>query len=132
MPSVNRPMSPHLQIYRLPMLALMSITHRATGVALSAGSLLLVYWLAALAAGPEAYASAMAIITSNLGLVVLFGFTWALYYHFGNGLRHLYWDTGRGLDLESADSSGRMVIIGSAVITVLTWIFAHAMSGGGA
>lgn len=126
---VNRPLSPHLTIYRLPMLALLSITHRITGVALTAGTLILVYWLLALAAGPDAYADASAVFGSVLGQIVLFGFSWALYYHLCNGIRHLVWDIGKGLDLESADSSGIIVLGASVLLTVLTWISAYALGG---
>jgi succinate dehydrogenase / fumarate reductase cytochrome b subunit len=132
MPSANRPMSPHLQVYKLPLLALLSITHRVTGVALCAGTLILVYWLVSLAGGPEAHASAHAVLSSVPGLIVMFGFTWALYFHFCNGIRHLVWDTGRGLSLESADRSGQIAAIGSVLLTIFTWIFAFALSGGGA
>lgn len=132
MQSANRPLSPHLQVYKLPMLALLSITHRLTGVALCAGSLILVYWLMALAAGPQAYAAAQAVLTSAPGYIVLFGFTWALYFHLCNGIRHLFWDVGRGLDLEDADASGKAVVIVSVLATVLTWLLSHALPGGGA
>tara|TARA_B100000676_G_scaffold312195_1_gene385230 strand:- start:830 stop:1165 length:336 start_codon:yes stop_codon:yes gene_type:complete len=111
------------------MLALLSITHRITGVALTAGTLILVYWLLALAAGPGAYADATAVFGSVFGQIVLFGFSWALYYHLCNGIRHLVWDIGKGLDLESADSSGVIVLGASVLLTVLTWISAYALGG---
>ena len=130
MPSSNRPMSPHLQHYRLPLLAWLSITHRATGVALSVGTLLMMYWLLALASGPDAFASAQGVMTSVLGQLVLFGFTWALYYHLCNGVRHLIWDVGYNLDIEGAESSGKMVLIASPLLTIFTWIFAYALIGG--
>ena len=129
MQPVNRPLSPHLTIYRLPMLALLSITHRITGVALTVGTLILVYWLLALAAGPDAYADASAVFGSVFGQIVLFGFSWAMYYHLCNGMRHLVWDIGKGLDLESADSSGIIVLGASVLLTVLTWISAYALGG---
>tara|TARA_B000000441_G_C21546532_1_gene234723 strand:- start:191 stop:526 length:336 start_codon:yes stop_codon:yes gene_type:complete len=111
------------------MLALLSITHRITGVALTAGTLILVYWLLALAAGPDAYADASAVFGSVFGQIVLFGFSWALYYHLCNGIRHLVWDIGKGLDLESADSSGIIVLGASVLLTVLTWISTYALGG---
>ena len=126
---IHRPLSPHLTIYRLPMLALLSITHRITGVALTAGTLILVYWLLALASGPEAYADATAVLGSVLGQVILFGFSWALYYHMCNGVRHLVWDIGKGLDIDSADASGIMVLGASVLLAVLTWISAYALGG---
>jgi succinate dehydrogenase / fumarate reductase, cytochrome b subunit len=131
MQSVNRPLSPHLQIYRLPMLAVLSITHRATGVGLCAGALLFIYWLMALAAGPEAFASAQSVLSAWYGLVVIFGFTWALYFHLCNGIRHLMWDMGHGLELESADMSGVVVLITSSVLTILTWFTSYIIAGGG-
>ena len=130
MQPVNRPLSPHLQIYRLPMLALLSITHRVTGVALTAGTAILVYWLIALASGPEAYSSAHGVLTSLFGQVILFSFSCALFFHLCNGIRHLFWDVGMGLDVEAADASGRMVILGSTLLTIFTWIFGYALSGG--
>ncbi len=130
MPSPNRPLSPHLQHYRLPLLAWLSMTHRRTGIALSAGTLLVMYWLLALAAGPEAYERAQGVMTSVFGQLVLFGFTWALYYHLCNGIRHLVWDVGYNLDIEGAESSGKLVIIASILLTIFSWIFAYALIGG--
>lgn len=124
MSSINRPLSPHLQIYRLPLLALTSITHRITGVALSAGLILLSCWLAALAKGPEAYATIHGLILSLPGRVVLFGFSAALFFHLANGLRHLVWDTGRGLELSCARKSNSVVIGTAVVLTAAAWIAA--------
>lgn len=118
----NRPLSPHLQIYRLPMLAILSITHRMTGVALSVGTLLLVYWLYAAASGPESFDYAQGIFGSMLGQLVLFIFTLALFYHMCNGIRHLFWDMGYGFKLADADRSGRIVIGVTVVLTILTWL----------
>ena len=117
----NRPLSPHLQIYRLPLLAILSITHRITGVALSVGTLLLVYWLGSAAYGPDAYAQALTIIGSPIGLVALFGWTAALYYHAANGIRHLFWDTGKNFELPKAYNSGYVVLAVTAILTVVTW-----------
>jgi len=121
MTSRTRPLSPHLQIYRLPLLAIMSITHRATGVALALGTLLLAYWLGAAAYGPKAYATAAAVIGSPIGLLLLFGWTVALYYHLCNGIRHLVWDIGRGFEIPAAYASGRLVLVATVVLTVVTW-----------
>ncbi len=120
----NQPTSPHLQVYRLPLVAKLSIIHRATGVALGAGLLLIAYVVVALAQGPEAYASAQECLNSWFGTLVLLGWSVALYYHMCNGIRHLFWDVGRGLELESADLSGKIVIVATAVLTALTWIIA--------
>lgn len=122
--SDKRPLSPHLQVYRLPFIVMMSITHRLTGVGLVAGALLLVYWLVAAANGPAAYADAQRLLGSLVGKLFLFLWTWALFYHMANGIRHLAWDLGYGFELESADRSGMSVVIASVVLTVLTWLIA--------
>jgi succinate dehydrogenase / fumarate reductase cytochrome b subunit len=118
----SRPLSPHLQIYRPHLTSVLSILHRFTGIALSAGTILLVWWLAAAAEGPEAYAKVQWFLGSWLGLLLLFGWSVALYYHLCNGLRHLWWDTGRGLDLPSVYAGGWAVLGGTAVLTAITWI----------
>ena len=120
----NRPLSPHLQIYRWQITMAMSILHRATGVGLLLGGVLVVWWLLAAATGPEYFDFVDGLITSWLGLLVLLGLTWALCYHLLNGIRHLVWDTGRGFDLETVDKSGMAVAAGSAVLTVLLWLLA--------
>jgi succinate dehydrogenase / fumarate reductase cytochrome b subunit len=121
MTSRNRPLSPHLQVYRLPLLAILSITHRATGVALAVGTLLLVYWLGSAAYGPAAYAAASGLIGSPIGILLLFGWTIALYYHLSNGIRHLLWDAGWGFEIPQAYKSGQIVLGATAVLTVVTW-----------
>lgn len=126
MANVERPLSPHLQIYRWPVTMATSILHRATGIALAIGSLLLAWWLLAAAAGPDYYAMVQAIMGSWLGRLVLFGFTWALFYHLLSGIRHLFWDTGRGFGLPAANRASWLVIAGSVVLTVLAWILAYA------
>ncbi len=120
----NRPLSPHLQVYKPQLTSVLSITHRATGVALAIGLLLLVYWLFALAAGQESFASARALLGSWAGQIVLLGFSFALFYHLCNGIRHLFWDAGFGFELESAYASGWAVVAASAVMTALAWIIA--------
>jgi succinate dehydrogenase / fumarate reductase cytochrome b subunit len=122
----NRPLSPHLQVYRLPLTAVMSISHRATGVALSAGTVLLVWWLLAAAAGPDAFAVAQGVLGSWFGLLVLFGFTAALMYHLCNGIRHLFWDAGYGFELETAEKANMMTLGGTVVLTVVAWIIGFA------
>ena len=121
-----RPLSPHVQIYRLPLLAITSITHRVTGVGLAAGLLLLSCWLAAAARGPETYQPIHDLIVSIPGRVVMLGFTAALFFHLCNGIRHLVWDTGRGLELACAQASNRIVIGGAIVLTALSWLIALA------
>jgi len=132
MPSHERPLSPHLQVYRWQLTSVMSILHRMTGVALAVGTLLLVYWLIATAAGPSAFATAQDFLGSILGRVLLFGWTVALFYHLCNGIRHLFWDAGRGFELRSAYASGWAVVIVTAVLSVIAWIAGYAAMGGGA
>lgn len=122
----NRPISPHLQIYRLPLTAKMSISHRATGVLLSAGLVITVMMLAALAGGPSSWQSAHGLLSSAVGQLVLFIFTLALNYHLCNGIRHLFWDVGCGFSLEAANRANKMVLAGAAALTVLVWIVALA------
>lgn len=129
----ERPLSPHLQIYRLPMTAMLSILHRATGVFLVLGSLLLVYWLLALAAGPEAYAAAQALFGLWIVKLALFGWSLALFLHLCNGIRHLFWDAGYGYDLKTSDASGYAVIVATLVLTVIAWAAGLVvLNGGGA
>ncbi len=116
-----RPLSPHLQIYRLPLPALLSITHRMTGVVLSTGTVLLALWLIALAQGPETFATAMMIISHPLGQIVLFGYSVALFYHMCNGIRHLNWDRGSGLEIEAVYRSGKITIAAAVCLTAALW-----------
>jgi succinate dehydrogenase / fumarate reductase cytochrome b subunit len=119
-----RPLSPHLQIYKPQLTSVLSILHRATGVFLTIGTLLLAYWLVAAASGPEAFEHAQGIIGSMLGQLLLFLWTLALFYHFCNGIRHLVWDAGYGLDIESVYRSGRYVLWVPVVLTLICWIIA--------
>jgi succinate dehydrogenase / fumarate reductase cytochrome b subunit len=128
MSAQNRPLSPHLQVYKPQLTSVMSISHRATGIALAAGTLLLVWWLLAAAAGPEAFASAQAFLGSWFGLVVLFGFTYALMYHLCNGIRHLFWDAGYGFDLETVHTTGWLTVAGSVVLTLVAWVISASAS----
>lgn len=122
-----RPLSPHLQIYRWQITMVMSIAHRATGVALAVGTLLLVWWLAALAAGPAAFAQAQGFIGSWFGLLLLFGWSVALFYHLCNGIRHLVWDMGRGFEISSMYTSGYAALIATAALTVIAWVAGTAL-----
>jgi succinate dehydrogenase / fumarate reductase, cytochrome b subunit len=130
MPSPERPLSPHLQVYRWQLTSVLSILHRASGVALSVGTLLLVYWLIAAAAGPESFATAQGFIGSILGRVLLLGWSWALFYHLCNGIRHLFWDAGRGFELKTVYASGWTVVGASVVLTLVAWIAGYAARGG--
>ncbi len=125
----NRPLSPHVQVYRMPMAAVLSITHRMMGIVLTFGALLLVYMLNAAMYGEEAYATAQMILGSWLGRIVLLGVVFALWYHLVNGLRHLYWDTGRGLELEQLRVSGMVMLAVAGGMTLLTFVLAYAAGG---
>jgi succinate dehydrogenase / fumarate reductase cytochrome b subunit len=126
----NRPLSPHLQIYKPQLTSVLSIAHRGTGVLLVFGTLFLVYWLIALAAGPEAYASAQALFGSVVGQILLFLWVFALFYHLCNGIRHLFWDMGLGFELKTAYTSGVAVIVASLLLTLVTYVAVFAFSGG--
>jgi len=130
MEKTQRPLSPHLQIYRPQLTSLLSVTHRATGIALVVGTLVLVYWLLAAASGAEAYGSAQQLLGSWLGRLVLLGFSFALFFHLCNGIRHLFWDAGLGFELKTTYASGNAVVIVSIAMTVLAWVLAYAMRGG--
>jgi succinate dehydrogenase / fumarate reductase cytochrome b subunit len=120
----KQPLSPHLQIYRLPLTALLSIIHRLTGVVLALGSMLLVWVLAAAASGPQSYDAAYHHMAAWYGQLFLFGLTFALYLHFCNGIRHLFWDVGMGFELETADLTAKLVIVMAIVLTIATWLVA--------
>jgi succinate dehydrogenase / fumarate reductase cytochrome b subunit len=122
-----RPLSPHLGIYRWQLTMALSILHRATGVALGAGTLLLTWWLIAAASGPDAYANVQAVLGHILGQFVLIGFTWALFFHLCNGLRHFVWDFGYGFLPKTAAMSGMIVLAAATVLTVLAWTLAFTL-----
>ncbi len=126
MATVNRPLSPHLQVYKPQLTSILSIIHRGTGVFLSLGLLLLAYWLMAIAAGPESYSKIQAHIGSWYGQCLLAAFVFSLYYHLCNGIRHLFWDTGLGLEIETTYKSGYAAIIITLLLTVVTFV-----AGGG-
>lgn len=118
----NRPLSPHLQIYRPQLTSITSILTRITGNALILAGLMITWWFVAAAAGPEAFATADAFLTSWFGKLVFLGSIWALWYHTLAGIRHLIWDAGHGLDLETAEKMGWAVIGGSIILTLVTLI----------
>ncbi len=125
----NRPLSPHLQIYRPQLTSVLSITHRASGVALALGTLLLVWWIASVVRGPDSFALVQHFIASFIGRLLLFGWTWALFFHLANGVRHLAWDAGLGFDLESTTASGWLAVAASVVLTLVTWLAGYVMLG---
>lgn len=116
-----RPLSPHLSIYRPVLTMVMSILHRITGIALYIGSLLLVWWLVAGAWSPRAFASAQGFMGSWLGLVILFGYSWALMHHLLGGIRHFLWDFGLMMGVREREWVAQGTIIGSVFLTVLIW-----------
>ena len=118
----NRPLSPHLRIYKPQMTSMTSIFVRLTGNALIVAALMIVWWFLAASTGPEAFERADAFLRSWFGDLVLFLSTWALWYHLLGGLRHLIWDSGYGLDLESSYTMGYVMIIGSVLLTIFTAI----------
>ncbi len=126
MASDNRPLSPHIQIYRPQLTSVLSIAHRGAGIALSVGVVFFAWWLLAAASGPEAYGAAQSFFGSVLGIIVLAGFSFALFYHLCNGIRHLFWDAGMGLELEQAYRSGWAVVAAAAVLTAGAWLWACA------
>lgn len=124
---VRRPLSPHLGIYRPQISSTLSIFHRITGIAVSVGTLLLTWWLVAAATSDAAFANVQWFLSSWLGLLMLFGWTAALCYHFLAGIRHLFWDAGYGFQIPEFHRSGWAVVIGTVVLTVLIWIVGLAV-----
>ena len=124
-----RPLSPHLQVYRPQITSVLSISHRLTGIVLSLGIVALVAWLAAAAAGPQSFALARDIAGSWPGLFILFFWSLCLVYHLLNGIRHMVWDTGRGLALTSVRVSGWAVVAGTVILTALAWVTGAMVAG---
>jgi len=127
---VQRPISPHLQIYRLTVTLVMSGLHRITGMALYFGSVLLVWWLIAVASGPNAYANAQWVMGTLIGRLVLLGYSWALIHHALGGIRHLIWDTVHGLEPNEREWLARATIVGSLGLTAILWIIGYMIGGG--
>lgn len=125
-----RPLSPHFTIYRWPVTMATSIVHRATGLALSAGTVLLCWWLIAIASGPDAFNEFNSLAATPLGEVILFGFIWSLSYHLLNGIRHLAWDLGYGFAVPTANRSGVIVIAGSILLAAGAFALAYLGHGG--
>jgi succinate dehydrogenase / fumarate reductase, cytochrome b subunit len=117
----KRPLSPHLQIYRPQITSVLSISHRFSGVVLAVGLLVLVYWLAALASGDAAYAAALALLGGWPVQLLLFLSSFAFFYHLANGIRHLWWDSGRGFEISQVYASGWAVIVAAGALTLLAW-----------
>jgi len=121
---VQRPLSPHLQVYKLPLTALMSISHRATGAALAVGTILVTAFLLAAATGKAEYDFVMGLATSPIGTVILGLWSFALYFHMCNGIRHMFWDIGKNFDKAGANRSNYYVIFSAIALTAVTWLFA--------
>jgi succinate dehydrogenase / fumarate reductase cytochrome b subunit len=119
---VRRPMSPHLQVYKPQISSMSSIFHRITGAALGLGTLLLTLWLVCAASGDNAFSIIQAFLASWIGLLILIGFTIALFYHFCNGIRHLAWDAGKGYELPTMHRTGNLVFVATVVLTVIFWV----------
>ena len=125
-----RPLSPHLQVYRPQITMVMSILHRITGAALYFGTLLLAAWLIAAAMGEREYELFAGLLRHPIGLLVLFGYTWALCHHMLGGVRHLIWDTGRGFQIWQVNALSWLTVLSSIALTVTLWAVGLTMRGG--
>ena len=125
----TRPLSPHLTVYRWPVTMTMSIIHRITGGALYVGTLLVAWWLVAVATSEAHFAFVDWLVGSWFGLLVLIGYSWALFHHMLGGVRHLIWDTGAGLGKEPASRLAWATVVGSVLLTVLIWVAGYAARG---
>lgn len=123
----NRPLSPHLGIYKPIPTMVMSIAHRITGAALYLGTILVVWWLLAAASGPESFATANAFFGSWFGRLILFGYTWALMHHMLGGIRHFFWDAGLGYDKDVSTKLAWATLIGSVALTILIWVLGYVV-----
>jgi succinate dehydrogenase / fumarate reductase cytochrome b subunit len=122
MSNTERPLSPHLSIYRWPITMTLSILHRITGVAMSAGLIALAYWFIAVAAGGSDYDQAVALMTSTLGCLCLIAWSFAFFLHLANGVRHLFWDVGSGFEIKQANASAWFVLLFAIAMTVIFWV----------
>jgi succinate dehydrogenase / fumarate reductase cytochrome b subunit len=130
-PQNERPLSPHLQVYKPQMTSVLSITHRATGVALIIGTIFLGAIVIAAAMGEAHYDMIMGYANTLVGKIILLGWTWSLYYHLCNGIRHLFWDMGYLFKIQNANRAGYVVLLSSVILTAGTWYLAmHAACGG--
>jgi succinate dehydrogenase / fumarate reductase cytochrome b subunit len=118
----DRPLSPHLSIYRWPITMTLSILHRATGVAMSLGFVVLVVWLFDAASGEGSYAIFVEAMGSTIGGLMLIGWSFAFFFHLSNGVRHLFWDTGRGFEMQQANASAWFVLVAATVLTAGFWM----------
>jgi succinate dehydrogenase / fumarate reductase cytochrome b subunit len=121
-PRKQRPLSPHLQAYKPQLTSILSISHRASGIFLTLGLVLFTWWIVALAAGEDAFEPVQFVFRSILGTVLLIGWTFALFFHLGAGIRHLFWDMGKGFSIEATYRSGYAVVAFAILATVLVWM----------
>jgi succinate dehydrogenase / fumarate reductase, cytochrome b subunit len=126
----QRPLSPHLSIYRPMLTMMMSIVHRITGTALYFGMLLLAWWLIAAGSGLNAYAHFQNFMGTFVGRLILFGYTWALMHHMLGGIRHLIWDTGRGFGPNEREWLTMATLVGGIVLTIVVWIVGYVVMNG--
>ncbi len=129
MAQVQRPIAPHLQVYKPQISSVLSILHRLTGVVLGIGALLFAWWLIAAAVGPKAYMVVEGFIYSWIGRLILLGFTGSFFYHLCNGIRHLGWDMGCGFSLPAMRRSGWAVVIAAVILTLGSWFIGYAVRG---
>lgn len=128
----ERPMSPHLQVYKPQLTSMLSIMHRGSGVFLTLGTPLLICWLAAIAGGPQSYEQFQGFASNWFVSLLLLGWTFAIFYHLCNGIRHLFWDAGKGFEIQDLYKSGWMVLGSALVLTVVAVVLALGKLGGGA
>ena len=128
--SAQRPLSPHLSIYKPMLTMMMSIVHRITGAGLYFGTLLVAWWLIAAASSPNAYAGIGSFMSSFLGRLILLGYTWALVHHMLGGIRHLIWDTGHGFGPHEREWLAAANLIGSIGLTLVIWVLGYLYMGG--
>jgi succinate dehydrogenase / fumarate reductase cytochrome b subunit len=126
----ERPLSPHLQVYRLTLTMAMSIVHRITGGALYFGTILLAWWLIAAAIGPSAYGNIEWFLSTIIGKLILLGYTWALIHHALGGVRHLIWDTIHGFEPAERETLTLATLVGSIGLTILAWVIGYLVMGG--
>jgi succinate dehydrogenase / fumarate reductase cytochrome b subunit len=124
---ISRPLSPHLQIYRWPLSMVLSISHRATGIALSVGAVLLTWWLVAAATSDQAFAAVQWFLGSWVGIICLLGWSASLVFHLFSGLRHLAWDAGYGFEKPTYNQTGWAVVIATAAVGLVVWIVGFAV-----
>ena len=123
----DKPLSPHIQIYRPQITSILSITHRLTGIGLAVGAVALTWWINTAAYGPDVFTSAQTFAASWFGRILLLGWTLALFYHLFNGIRHLFWDAGIGMEISQVNRSGWLVIVMTILMTLVSWAAGYGL-----